>query len=76
MAYLKPQSPLKDVDGDHIYPLTTVDQVILEDGRRLSAVLDGTMVPSTTTDDNGKILKVINGSPAWTTIPNAEEASF
>ena len=76
-SYLKPQSPLYHKKEDtYFYPLTTVDQVILEDGRRLSAVLDGTMVPSTTTDDNGKILKVINGSPAWTTIPNAEEASF
>lgn len=35
MAYLKPQSPLKNND-DYIYPLTTADQVIMEDGSRLN----------------------------------------
>ena len=34
MAYLKPQSPIK-YNEDHIYPLTTADQVILSDGSRL-----------------------------------------
>lgn len=35
--YLKPQFPLKHKDGDYFYPLTTADQVIMEDGTRLSA---------------------------------------
>lgn len=39
MAYLKPQSPLQHKDGDYFYPLTTIDQVILDDGiSRLSSV--------------------------------------
>ena len=33
MAYLKPQSPIKNGE-DYIYPLTTYDQVILENGNR------------------------------------------
>lgn len=33
-------------------------------------------VPSSTTNDNGKFLRVVNGAAAWATIPNAEEASF
>ena len=85
--YLKPQSPLKDVDGDYIYPLTTVDQVVMKDGTRLNAAIkdiidnmnnndNGAIIPTTTTADNGKILKVINGSPAWVDISNAEEMSF
>lgn len=37
MAYLKPQSPIQYKE-DHIYPLTTVDQVIVNDGQRLSSV--------------------------------------
>lgn len=37
MAYLKPQSPLRDKkSGDFFYPLTTSDQVILDNGNRLS----------------------------------------
>lgn len=34
MAYYKPQSPIK-LGEDHIYPLTTADQIILSDGTRL-----------------------------------------
>lgn len=33
-------------------------------------------VPASTTSDNGKFLRVVNGAPAWTTVPSAEEASF
>ena len=36
MAYYKPQSPLI-MNGKSIYPLTTADQVMLEDGSRLDA---------------------------------------
>ena len=40
MACLKPQTPLKDFStGDYVYPLTTVDQVVLEDGSRLNSEL-------------------------------------
>lgn len=80
MAYLKPQAPLKDKDGDFLYPLTTIDQVIVEDGSRLnnvvSDILNTINILTTTTDDNGKILRVVDGVPAWVAIPNAEEASF
>ena len=38
--FLKPQSPLQHRDGAYIYPLTTTDQVILEDNTRLNATLD------------------------------------
>ena len=37
MAYLKPQSPIK-YNEDHIYPLTTADQIIMDSGNRLSGV--------------------------------------
>lgn len=40
MAFLKPQSPLKDnQSGNYFYPLTTTDQVILENGSRLNTIL-------------------------------------
>ena len=38
--FLKPQSPLKHKDGAYIYPLTTADQVILENGNRLNTALN------------------------------------
>lgn len=33
-------------------------------------------VPIATTSDNGKFLRVMNGAPTWSTVPNAEEATF
>lgn len=40
MAYLKPQTPLKDLNsGDYFYPLTTIDQIITGTSR-LSAFLN------------------------------------
>lgn len=38
-SYLKPQSPISFEDN-YIYPLTTVDQVILENGNRLNAEIE------------------------------------
>ena len=74
MAYLKPQSPLKDNNGDYIYPLTTADQIILENGSRLNSVL-GETLPTATAKDEGKFLRVVNSIPSWQTIANAEEVS-
>lgn len=37
MSYLKPQSPIKN-SNDHIYPLTTYDQIIMPDGSRWDGV--------------------------------------
>ena len=33
-------------------------------------------VPSATSDDNDKFLRVVDGSPAWVAMSSAEEASF
>ena len=43
--YHKPQEPLKQInkvtgDIDYVYPMTTPDQVVLEDGKRLNAFLE------------------------------------
>lgn len=34
------------------------------------------VVPTPTSTDNGKFLRVVNGVAAWSTVPNAEEARF
>lgn len=44
MSYLKPQSPLI-IGEDHIYPLTTYDQIINKDGNRVSEIADEKDVP-------------------------------
>lgn len=33
-------------------------------------------MPSATTSDNGKFLRVVNGVAAWSRVPSAEEATF
>lgn len=35
-----------------------------------------TNILNTTTTDNGKFLRVIDGVPAWDFVPNAEEVAF
>ena len=53
MAYLKPQTPLKDREGDFFYPLTTIDQVVMEGGGRLNSVFKSTVkIPVTVLADN------------------------
>ena len=38
--FLKPQTPIKDKENDYIYPLTTIDQIIGDDDRRLNIILE------------------------------------
>lgn len=38
MAYLKPQAPLMQ-GADYVYPITTADQVVMDDNSRLSAYI-------------------------------------
>lgn len=64
--FLKPQSPLKHKDGAFFYPLTTEDQVIMEDGSRLSSANflsldDGAAIEGTASPINADTL---GGRPA------------
>ena len=38
-TYYKPQAPIKYGDSKYIYPLTTADQVVTDNGERLNAFL-------------------------------------
>ena len=109
MAYLKPQSPLQHKSGDYFYPLTTADQVVMDDGSRLNTLnyisIDnediiegeanpvnadtlggysaeyflnnaGNSIPDYTEEDEGKILRIVNGVPTWVAIPNVREGTF
>ena len=33
-------------------------------------------LPEYTDDNDGQFLRIIDGEPAWSTVPNAEEATF
>lgn len=44
--FLKPQSPLQHREGAYLYPLTTIDQVILEDNTRLNAAFENVVFAS------------------------------
>ena len=41
-----------------------------------TGVVTVSAVPSCTTSNNGQFLRVVDGVAAWSTIPNAEEATF
>lgn len=77
MAYLKPQSPIKNGE-DYIYPVTTADQIILSDGSRLekNGVINS-MLPTPTPTDIGKFVRVgSSGNYIIDTIIPAEEVGF
>lgn len=42
MSYLKPQTPI-ELGGNYIYPLTTADQVIIDNGNRLNSLFKKTI---------------------------------
>lgn len=50
------------------YPVTSVNGAT-------GAVTINTL-PACASSNNGQFLRVVNGAPAWATVPNAEEASF
>lgn len=41
-----------------------------------TGVITVNAVPSCSATNNGQFLRVVNGAAAWSTVPNAEEASF
>lgn len=44
------------------------------DGKAASS--HGVHVPSCSVSNNGQFLRVVNGAASWSTVPNAEEATF
>lgn len=59
MAIYKPQVPIEDLNGNKVLPITSVDQVIMPDTRRLSAVIDD----CATIDDLGtQVIYQLNGT--------------
>ena len=72
--YLKPQSPLKDKDGDYIYPLTTADQIIMGNGSRLVEDIESFV----NTKINEKVIsrKSRNLLPILNTSKTVDEVTF
>lgn len=54
MAYLKPQSPIKNGE-DHVYPLTTYDQIIMSDGSRWDGVVSDVTAVSAVNGQTGNV---------------------
>ena len=65
MAYLKPQSPLRhNESGNYIYPLTTIDQVIMDDNND-TVIIENYEIPYTLLESewvkkNNKYLQIID----------------
>ena len=79
MAIQKPQKPLT-VNEQEIYPLTSADQVVMENGERLNAAMAKIIIPSYGASDYGKILGCSPAGLQWVDtqaeLSNAEEAEF
>ena len=65
-VYTQPEEPIDAEDG----------ALWVDTDEDIEGDAVGGGVPPATTDDNGKFLRVVDGSPAWATIPYAEEATF
>ena len=72
IKYLWSKVSLEDYPNNEtlIAVLTAIDETKAD-----KETLD-TRIPAASASDNGKFLRVVNGVATWTTIPNAEEASF
>lgn len=64
MAVCKPQKALT-VNEKEIYPLTSADQVIMDDGSRLNAAISKFIVPSYSVSDYGKLLACSESGLQW-----------
>lgn len=72
-------SILAPVSGSFYYVAETNVLWIYRNGWvQITGISEGSdcNLPSSTTADNGKFLRVVDGVAAWSTVPNAEEATF
>lgn len=70
IARLTGKTEVHPIDGkyiDNVYSKAEMDNLLLN---------GGSSVPMPSTADNGKFLRVVNGSATWVNIENAEEATF
>lgn len=65
------------------YYLATAEDIYIGDNKSLADYIaagggggGGSGLPDYTEADNGKFLQIVDGSPSWVAIPNAEEAVF
>ena len=67
-------------ENNRDFPIARAKDIAMSDGTRLEDYLanmgGGSGLPDYTEADNGKFLRLVDGSPAWVAIPNAEEAEF
>ena len=79
MAIYKPQKALT-VNEKEIYPLTSADQVIMDDGSRLNAAINKFIVPSYSASDYGKLLACSEDGLQWveslSELNSAEESEY
>lgn len=79
---MTPSEVLEHINGSNFLPLSTSEYEALGDNFNANTLYmltdgdEGGGLPSSTDDDNGKFLRVVNGAPVWYAIPNAEEATF
>lgn len=62
-------------NGEEAMVEKTPDEVLELIGGASTTYVD-IRVPAWTSDDEGKFLRIVNGTPTWATVANAEEASF
>lgn len=75
-SYTKSEVGLGNVDNVKQYSANNPPPYPVTSVNGKTGAVTVSAVPSCTTSDEGKFLRVVDGAATWSTIPNAEEASF
>jgi hypothetical protein len=75
-SYTKSEVGLGNVDNVKQYSANNPPPYPVTSVNGATGAVTVKAVPNCTTTDNGKFLRVVNGVATWSTVPNAEEATF
>jgi hypothetical protein len=75
-TYTKSEVGLGNVDNVKQYSASNPPPYPVTSVNGKTGAVTVSAVPNCTTSNNGQFLRVVNGVATWSTVPNAEEASF
>lgn len=75
-SYTKSEVGLSNVDNVKQYSANNPPPYPVTSVNGSTGAVTIKAVPTCSTSNNGQFLRVVNGAAAWSTIPNAEEATF
>ena len=66
---------IRDTLNTNVAQITSLSNDVTSNTQRIGS-LEQKQLPSVTTNDNGKLLQVVDGKPTWVTITNGNEVAY